>query len=50
MDSYCKKFVEDLFLQHDKDRSNVLDRRELKNWVQEYLKSHSFLNKNMIQR
>lgn len=30
MDSYCKKFVEDIFLKHDNDRSNVLERKELK--------------------
>jgi len=50
MDSYCKKFVEDIFLQHDTDRSNVLERRELKNWAREELKSHPFFNKRMVQK
>ena len=27
MDSYCKKFVEDIFKKHDKDRSNVFERK-----------------------
>jgi len=33
MDRFCKDFVEDIFLKHDKDRSNVLERKELKGWV-----------------
>ena len=50
MDSYCKKFVEDIFLKHDTDRSNVLERRELKGWVNEELKAHKFFNKKMVQK
>lgn len=50
MDSYCKKFVEDIFLKHDTDRSNVLEKRELKSWVREELKSHNFFNKKMVQK
>ena len=38
MDSYCKGFVENIFLHHDKDRSNVLERKELKSWIREELK------------
>ena len=49
MDSYCKKFVEDIFLKHDNDRSNVLERKELKNWVRDELKTHKYLNKKMVQ-
>jgi hypothetical protein len=29
MDSYCKKFFEEIFPRHDKDRSKVLERKEL---------------------
>jgi Ca2+-binding EF-hand superfamily protein len=50
MDNYCKKFVEDIFLKHDKDRSNVLERKELKNWVRDELKSHKFFNKQMVTK
>lgn len=50
MDSFCKKFVEDIFLKHDNDRSNVLERKELKRWVQDELKSHKFFNKKMVQK
>lgn len=50
MDSYCKKFVEDIFLRHDSDRSNVLEKRELKSWVRDELKSHRFFNKKMVQK
>ncbi len=50
MDSFCKKFVEDIFLKHDSDRSNVLEKRELKAWVREELKSHKFFNKKMVQK
>lgn len=50
MDSFCKKFVEDIFLKHDSDRSNVLEKRELKAWVREELKAHKFFNKNMVQK
>ena len=50
MDSYCKKFVEDIFLKHDKDRSNVLERKQLKTWVREELKNHTFFNKKMVQK
>lgn len=50
MDSYCKRFVEDIFTQHDTDRSNVLERKELKNWIKEELKGHKYFNKKMVQR
>lgn len=50
MDSFCKKFVEDIFLKHDSDRSNVLEKRQLKTWVREELKSHRFFNKKMVQK
>lgn len=50
MDSYCKKFVEDIFLAHDKDRNNVLERKELKSWIREELKSHKYFNRKMVQK
>lgn len=50
MDSFCKKFVEDIFLKHDKDRSNILERKELKSWVRDELKEHKFFNKKMVQK
>jgi len=50
MDGFCKKFVEDIFLKHDTDRSNILEKRELKSWVHEELKSHNFFNKKMVQK
>ena len=50
VDSYCKKFVEDIFLEHDYDRSNVLEKRKLKNWARDELKSHSLFKKEMFQK
>lgn len=50
MDSYCKKFVEDIFLTHDKDRNNVLERKELKSWIREELKAHKYFNRKMVQK
>ena len=50
MDDFCKKFVEDIFLKHDLDRSNILEKRELKVWVNEELRSQRFLNKKMVQK
>lgn len=50
MDSYCKKFVEDIFLRHDRDLSNVLERKEIKGWIKDELKSHTYFNKKMVQR
>ena len=50
MDIYCKKFVEDIFLAHDKDRSNVLERKELKGWIREELKSHKYFNRKLVTR
>lgn len=49
MDTYCKSFVEDIFLKHDKDRSNVLERKQLKGWIKEQLKDHKFMNRKMVQ-
>ena len=49
MDKYCKKFVEDIFLKRDTDMSGVLERRELKNWVRDELKTHPYYNKKMVQ-
>lgn len=50
MDTYCKQFVEDIFLKHDLDRSNVLEKRELKGWIREELKTHKYFKKNMVQK
>jgi hypothetical protein len=50
MDRFCKDFVEDIFLKHDKDRSNVLERKELKGWVREELKSHKYFNKKLVAK
>lgn len=50
MDKFCKTFVEDIFLKHDSDRSNVLEKRELKNWIRDELKDHKFLNKKLVQK
>lgn len=50
MDSFCKNFVEEIFLKHDSDRSNVLERRELKAWIRDELKTHKFFNKKMVQK
>lgn len=50
MDTYCRKFVEDIFLKHDDNRNNVLERRELKSWVREELKAHKYFNRKMVQK
>jgi hypothetical protein len=50
MDSYCKSFVEGIFSKHDKDRNNILERKELKSWIRDELKSHKFLNRKMVQK
>ena len=50
MDSYCKKFVEDIFLEHDYDRSNVLEKRKLKNWARDELKRATAYSKRRCSR
>jgi hypothetical protein len=50
MDSFCKGFVDSIFNKYDKDRNNVLDRKELKTWVRDELKSHKFFNKKVVQK
>lgn len=50
MDAYCRQFVENIFLKHDDNRNNVLERRELKKWVREELLAHRFLNRKMVQK
>jgi Ca2+-binding EF-hand superfamily protein len=50
MDHYCRNFVENIFLKHDDNRNNVLERRELKKWVREELKGHKYLNRKMVQK
>ena len=50
MDSFCKKFVTDIFDKHDTDRSNVLEKRELKSWIRDELAQHRFFNKKMVQK
>ena len=50
MDAFCRKFVEDIFLKYDNDRSNVLDKQELKSWIQEELRTHKYFNKKMVQK
>lgn len=50
MDAYCKKFVDDIFTKHDKDRNNVLERKELKSWIREELKTHKYFNRKMVQK
>jgi len=50
MDSYCRKFVSDIFSKHDSDKSGVLERRELKAWVREEVKGHRYMNKTMVQK
>jgi hypothetical protein len=50
MDSYCRNFVESIFLKHDDNRNNVLERSELKAWVRDELKGHKYFNKKMIQK
>lgn len=50
MDHYCRNFVESIFLKHDDNRNNVLERRELKKWVREELKTHKYINRKMVQK
>ena len=50
MDQFCKDFVEDIFLKHDKDRSNILEKKELNSWVNDYLRTRRFLNKKLVQK
>lgn len=49
MDSQCRKFVQDIFAKYDKDRSGVLERKELKDWIREELKAHKFLKKDNVK-
>lgn len=42
--------MENIFLKHDDNRNNVLERRELKKWVREELQAHRFLNRKMVQK
>lgn len=50
MDIYCKRFVDDIFQLRDKDRSNILERKELKSWIRDELKSHKYFNRTMVTR
>lgn len=50
MDTYCRKFVTDIFDKHDSDKSGVLERRELKVWVREEIKGHRYMNKTLVQK
>lgn len=50
MDQYCRNFVENIFLKHDDNRNNVLERKELKNWIREELKTHKYFDRKMVQR
>ena len=50
MDAYCRDFVENIFLKHDDNRNNVLERSELKSWVKEELKGAKYFDKKMVQR
>jgi hypothetical protein len=50
MDEYCKTFTEDIFAKYDKNRNNVLERRELKIWIKEEIKDHNYLNRPIVQR
>ena len=50
MDSYCKNFVEEIFEKHDKDASGILERKELKNWIREELKTHKYFKKETVKR
>ena len=50
MDIFCRKFVEDTFAKYDKDRNYILERKELNSWTQEYVKSHPFFDKKLVQK
>jgi hypothetical protein len=50
MDTYCRKFVTDIFDKHDKDKSGVLERKELKTWVRDEVKTHRYMNKTLVQK
>ena len=50
MDSYCRDFVENIFLKHDQNRNNVLERGELKAWIRDELKGSKFFNRKMAQK
>lgn len=41
----CSKFVIDTFAKYDKNRSRVLERRELQNWIKEEINAHRYLKK-----
>ena len=48
-DQFCRKFVDDIFTKYDVDGSNILDRRELKLWLNKEMTSRP-LNKRLVQR
>ena len=48
MDYFCRKFVDDIFASYDKDRNYILEKKELKNWTNEYVKTHPFFDKKLI--
>lgn len=50
MDQYCRDFVEGIFLKHDGNRNNVLERKELKIWIRDELQAHKFFNRKMVQK
>ena len=45
--NFCTGYVKMIFNQWDKDNSGVLDRRELKGWLQQELKDKPMRQKNI---
>ena len=50
MDYFCRQFVEDIFLKYDKDRNYILEKKELNGWTKEYVQTHPFFNKKLVQK
>lgn len=49
-DSFCKAYTDKIFSKYDKNRSNVLDRSELKFWLrQEMANTNTPFKKNEIR-
>jgi hypothetical protein len=50
MNTYCRQFSDEIFTKYDKDGSNVLERKELKTWMRDEVKSHNYMNRPVIMK
>ena len=45
---FCRRYVENIFTKYDTDYSNVLERRELKQWMSQEARSNPLRKKDIF--